>query len=76
MKLGEAGAEHAPCQPAGRGTVAAMHHFTPQQLADRLGMTVTELLEEARRLGVPVLHGRIDRHLYEQARAQNDRRAA
>lgn len=53
-----------------------MHHFTPQQLADRLGMTVTELLEEARRLGVPVLHGRIDRRLYEQARAQNDRRAA
>jgi len=52
-----------------------MHHLTPQQLAERLGIETDELLERAGRLGVPIVHGRIDRTLYEKAlRAESRRR--
>ena len=54
-----------------------MHHLTPQQLAERLGVETSELLERAARLGVPVVHGRIDRTLYEKAvRAEAKRKQA
>lgn len=50
-----------------------MIHLTPAKLADRHGITVEELHELCERLGVPVVHGRIDRSLFEAAlRAHSD----
>lgn len=44
-----------------------MHHLTPEQLAQKLGSDPQDVLEQCRRLGVPILHGRIDRVLFEEA---------
>lgn len=43
------------------------HHLTLTELAQREGMTEAEALESCRRLGVPVLHGRVDRSLFSSA---------
>lgn len=43
------------------------HHLTLTELAQREGMTEAETLENCQRLGVPVLHGRVDRSLFASA---------
>lgn len=44
-----------------------MHHLTLGELAQNQGMTEDETWETCQRLGVPVLHGRVDRSLFESA---------
>jgi hypothetical protein len=41
------------------------HHLTPSQLADQLQMNRQEVIEKSVAMGVPILHGRIDRTLFE-----------
>jgi hypothetical protein len=41
------------------------HHLTPSQLADQLQMKRQEVIEKSVAMGVPILHGRIDRTLFE-----------
>jgi hypothetical protein len=41
------------------------HHLTPSQLADQLQMKRQEVIERSVAMGVPILHGRIDRTLFE-----------
>ena len=40
------------------------HHITIEMLAMELGVSSEELLDKCRELGVPVLHGRIDKVLF------------
>lgn len=56
------------------------HHLTPSELADQLQMKRQEVIEKSVEMGVPILHGRIDRTLFEtnlrsQATHQEPRRA-
>lgn len=44
-----------------------MHHLTLGELARNEGMTEDETWETCQRLGVPVVHGRVDRWLFESA---------
>ena len=41
------------------------HHLTPGELADQLQMPQQEVIGKCVELGVPILHGRIDRALFE-----------
>jgi len=41
------------------------HHLTPSELADQLQMKQQEVIEKSVEMGVPILHGRIDRTLFE-----------
>jgi hypothetical protein len=41
------------------------HHLTPAELADQLRMNQQEVVGKCVELGVPILHGRIDRALFE-----------
>lgn len=50
-----------------------MHHITLQQQAETDGVTSEELFEECARLGVPIVHGRVDRVLLAQARREEIR---
>jgi hypothetical protein len=57
------------------------HHLTPGELADQLQMERQEVIEKSVEMGVPILHGRIDRALFEtnlrtQAAQQEARRAS
>jgi hypothetical protein len=56
------------------------HHLTPSELADQLQMKRQEVIEKSVEMGVPILHGRIDRALFEtnlrsQTAHQEPRRA-
>jgi hypothetical protein len=41
------------------------HHLTPGQLADQLQMKRQEVIDKSLEMGVPILHGRIDKSLFE-----------
>jgi hypothetical protein len=41
------------------------NHLTPAELADQLRMNQQEVVGKCVELGVPILHGRIDRTLFE-----------
>jgi hypothetical protein len=41
------------------------HHLTPAELADQLQMERQEVIGKCVEMGVPILHGRIDRALFE-----------
>jgi hypothetical protein len=41
------------------------HHLTPSQLADQLQMERQEVIDKSVAMGIPILHGRIDRNLFE-----------
>ncbi len=41
------------------------HHLTPSELADQLRMDRQEVIGKCVELGVPVVHGRIDKALFE-----------
>jgi hypothetical protein len=41
------------------------HHLTPSELADQLQMKKQEVIGKCVELGVPILHGRIDKVLFE-----------
>ena len=43
------------------------HHLTPSELADQLQMKQQEVIEKSVELGVPILHGRIDKTLFESS---------
>ena len=44
-----------------------MNHLTPEELAREEDTTTEEILEQCVALGVPIVHGRIDRSLFHQA---------
>ena len=44
-----------------------MNHYTPAKLADLLKTNESEVIETCVELGIPIIHGRIDISLYEQA---------
>jgi hypothetical protein len=46
-----------------------VHHLTPQELAARQGLDPEQVLELCRAHDIPLLHGRIDRSLFELALA-------
>jgi hypothetical protein len=63
----------------GRSFVA--NHLTPTELADELQMKRQEVIGKCVQMGVPILHGRIDRTLFESslrnlAAPQEERRAS
>jgi hypothetical protein len=41
------------------------NHLTPAELADQLRMNQQEVVGKCVEMGVPILHGRIDRTLFE-----------
>ena len=41
------------------------NHLTPHELADQLNMDQQEVIGRCVELGIPILHGRIDRTLFE-----------
>jgi hypothetical protein len=41
------------------------NHLTPAELADQLRMNQQEVVGRCVEMGVPILHGRIDRTLFE-----------
>jgi hypothetical protein len=41
------------------------HHLTPSELADELQIKRQEVIGRCIQMGVPILHGRIDRTLFE-----------
>ena len=43
------------------------HHLTPSELADQLQMERQEVIEKSIEMGVPILHGRIDKTLFESS---------
>ncbi len=43
------------------------HHLTPSELADQLQMKRQEVIGKCVEMGVPILHGRIDRALFESS---------
>jgi hypothetical protein len=47
------------------------HHNTPDELAEYLGESPEDVLSHCRRLGVPVVHGRIDRVFFLSALASD-----
>jgi hypothetical protein len=46
------------------------NHATPDELADQLGETTEDVFDQCQRLGVPIVHGRIDRTFFLSAREQ------
>lgn len=48
-----------------------MNHYTPAELAKYLKEDEESIIEECFRLGVPIVHGRIDRQLYENAKSKD-----
>ncbi len=43
------------------------NHLTPSELADQLQMDQQEVIGRCVQMGVPILHGRIDRALFESS---------
>jgi hypothetical protein len=43
------------------------NHLTPTELADELQMKRQEVIGKCLQMGVPILHGRIDRTLFESS---------
>jgi hypothetical protein len=43
------------------------NHLTPSELADQLRMDQQEVIGRCVQMGVPILHGRIDRVLFESS---------
>jgi hypothetical protein len=43
------------------------NHLTPSELADQLRMDQQEVIGRCVELGIPILHGRIDRALFESS---------
>lgn len=43
------------------------NHLTPSELADQLQMDQQEVVGRCVQMGVPILHGRIDRGLFESS---------
>lgn len=43
------------------------HHLTPTDLARRLGLERRDVIANCLATGVPIVHGRIDRTLYDSA---------
>jgi hypothetical protein len=41
------------------------NHLTPNELADELQMEQQEVIGKCVQMGIPILHGRIDRGLFE-----------
>jgi hypothetical protein len=41
------------------------HHLTPSELAEQLQMNQQEVIGKCVEMGVPILHGRIDKTLFE-----------
>jgi hypothetical protein len=41
------------------------NHLTPTQLAQALGRDRDQVIRECVEMGVPIFHGRVDRHLFE-----------
>ena len=41
------------------------NHLTPDELADQLQMDQQEVIGRCVEMGIPILHGRIDRALFE-----------
>jgi hypothetical protein len=41
------------------------NHLTPHELADHLNMDQQEVIGRCVEMGIPILHGRIDRALFE-----------
>jgi hypothetical protein len=53
------------------------NHLTPSELADQLQMKQQEVVGKCVEMGVPILHGRIDRTLFETSlRSRGQRRSA
>lgn len=57
------------------------HHLTPSELAEHAQMQQQEVLDKCIEMGVPILHGRIDKSLFleslrMQAAQQEQRKAA
>ncbi len=57
------------------------NHLTPTELADELQMKRQEVIGKCVQMGVPILHGRIDRTLFESslrnfAASREERRAS
>lgn len=56
------------------------NHLTPTELADELQMKRQEVIGKCVQMGVPILHGRIDRTLFESSlrnlASQEERRAS
>lgn len=51
------------------------NHLTPSELADQLQMKQQEVVGKCVEMGVPILHGRIDRALFETSlRSRGPRR--
>jgi hypothetical protein len=46
------------------------NHLTPTELADELRMKRQEVIGKCMEMGVPILHGRIDRSLFETSLRQ------
>lgn len=46
-----------------------MHHLTLSELAQRRQSSEQEVFEQCQELGVPIVHGRVDRTLFEKALA-------
>lgn len=40
------------------------NHLTPEELANEVRMDSQEVVDECLRLGVPILHGRVDKTLF------------
>jgi hypothetical protein len=43
------------------------NHLTPAELADELQMKRQEVIGKCVQMGIPILHGRIDRTLFESS---------
>lgn len=58
------------------------NHLTPEELANEVHMDSREVIDECLRLGIPILHGRVDKTLFvaslvhEQRKAEEGRSAA
>ena len=51
------------------------HHLTPAELARRLAIQRRDVIATCFATGVPIVHGRIDRALFEAALRERSRRA-
>jgi hypothetical protein len=50
------------------------HHLTPSEVARRSGLSEEEVLLLCAKTSVPVLHGRIDKSLFDLARREQERK--
>lgn len=51
------------------------NHLTPTELADEVAMKRQEVIAKCVQLGVPILHGRIDKHLFVTSLQHEQQRA-